>query len=113
MNLKEYKVQTALGLISYGDKYIIILNSEDTELLEYFSKDKDYYIRSYVAENKNTPVKMLELLSRDENYYVRSYVAKNKNTPVKILRLLAEDEDSMVRHEAEKRLRSYSVNTWE
>ena len=98
MNLKEYKVQVALGLISYGDKCKIAVNTNAIKLLEYLSRDKDIVVKCAIAKNKNTPGKVLELLSKDKDYPVRCKVAINKNVSKKILKYLSRDEDYVVRY---------------
>ena len=104
MNLKEYKVQTALGLISYGDKYNIAVNTSVIKLLEYLSRDKDVAIKCAIARNKNTSIEILEYLSKDKNNIIRYWVAVNKNTPVEILRLLSKDKDYYTKNKAKGKL---------
>ena len=55
MTVKEFKIQYALGSLSYNMKLKL-------------------------AKNPNTPKKILIILSKDEDWYVRSYVADNPNT---------------------------------
>ena len=104
MNLKEYKVQVALGLISYGDKCKIAVNTNVIKLLEYLSRNKDVAIKYAVAKNINTPVKILGYLSKDKNNIIRYWVAENKNTPVEILRILSKDKDYYTKNKAKERL---------
>ena len=60
-------------------------NSTSAEELEKLAEDEDYYVRSAVAENTNTPASLLDKLADDEEEYVRSAVTRNKNTPAAVL----------------------------
>jgi len=67
------------------------------EQLTKLSNDKEWYVRSWVAEHHNFPIPILEKLANDEESYVRCCVARNPNCPISILEKLANDEDWGVR----------------
>ena len=69
MTLKEFKIQKALGLITFDDE-------------------------CDMARHTDTPISMLEVLSKSNRIAVRYYVAMNTNTPVKILKKLSKDNSS-------------------
>ncbi len=52
--------------------------------------------RGFVSRNSRSIV-ILEQLAGDENWWVRSGVARNSNTPTAILKRLAKDGDEWVR----------------
>lgn len=54
-------------------------------VLTELSKDEEWIVRYYVAENPKTPVPILMELSTDKSSEVRSKVADNPNTPVSVL----------------------------
>ena len=78
-------------------------NSTSPAELEKLAEDDDYYVRSAVAENPNTPASMLDKMADDEERYVRQNVARNPYTPAFVLekegrkkcwgKSLAEDKD--------------------
>ena len=86
------------------EKLILAKTSNDINILTILSKDKDEYIRAYVASNKNTPVEILSLLAKEQDRYTREFVAYNKNTSIEILKELINDEDEHVKQIAIKRL---------
>jgi hypothetical protein len=49
------------------------------------SKDGDWYVRCWVADNPNTTKKVLTKLSKDEDGHVRYWAAENPNTPKEVL----------------------------
>ena len=54
-------------------------------ILDYLSKDDDYYIRRIVALNENATPEILTRLASDSELEVRLSVARNRNTPEDIL----------------------------
>ena len=66
MTLKEFDIQYALGLITFGDV-------------------------CDMARSLDTPTNMLKILSQNKNISVRYFVAMNTNTPKKILKKLSKD----------------------
>ena len=75
MTTKEFEVQLALGTLSFEDKLKL-------------------------ADNKRTSKKVLTILYRDENWFVRSRVVENPNTPKEVLEKLSTDKDKSVRTSA-------------
>ena len=72
MTIKEFKVQYALGTLTWQMKTELVNNpNTPVEILTKLSKDKDSYIRYWVAENPNTPKEVLERLLHDEDWIVR------------------------------------------
>ena len=66
MTLKEFKVQEALGLITFNDKCDMARNNDTPpDTLKLLSKDNHISVRYFVAMNTSTPVKMLKKLSKD------------------------------------------------
>ncbi len=86
MTVKELKIQLALGSLSHSDKYDIAENTKSIKILKILSTDKNWYIRSTIARNPNTPKEVLKILSTDEDNTVRYFVAMNPNTPKEALR---------------------------
>ena len=72
MTTKEFEIQLALGSLSYMNKL-------------------------RCADNKRTSKKALTILSKDENWFVRSMVVHNSNTPMDVLEKLSTDKDRYVR----------------
>jgi hypothetical protein len=66
-------------------------------VLEILFKDEEEDIRGRVALNTNTPPGELEILSKDEWFVVVRSVAANPNTPVRVLETLSQDGDSDIR----------------
>lgn len=62
MNLKEFKIQDALGLITFKDRERLAKESKNKKLLYYLAFDKYSYVRHCVAGNKNCH---LEVLGKD------------------------------------------------
>lgn len=98
MTFKEFKVQYALGTLSFeiiGD----LTKSKRTlkKVLTILSTDKDWTVRYWVALNPNTPKDVLKELSTDEDCVVRSSVARNFTTPIEVLKELSKDEHFYVR----------------
>lgn len=56
------------------------------------AKSEDYYIREFVAQNKNTPIEALYILA-DDSSRVSYYVAQNPNTTIEILEKLVENKN--------------------
>lgn len=61
-------------------------------------------IRLSRAKAEDTPAEKLEILSKDSFWFVRDYVATNKNTPEHCLKNLLNDPVSRVRYDAERTL---------
>ena len=78
--------------------------STDINKLTILSKDSNWYIRSLVAGNTNTPVEILSILAKDTDTYVRYYVVQNFNTPIEVLKKLINDEDEYIKEAAINRL---------
>ena len=72
--------------------------TKDLETLDVLSKDKDYWVRCFVARNLNTKTETLDYLSQDKIYYVRCYVASNHNTKQETLDVLSQDKNWVVRY---------------
>ena len=75
MTIKEFEVQKALGLLTYGMKIEL-------------------------AKNKRTSKEVLIILSTDKSWQVRYSIASNSNTPTKVLTKLLKDKDEMIRNQA-------------
>ena len=85
MTIKEFKIQNALGLISYDMKWRVAKNPNTLKgILETLSTDENIGVRYEVAKNLNTPIKILKILSKDSDWYVKGYVSNNPNTPKEI-----------------------------
>jgi hypothetical protein len=69
----------------------------DPVILDELSKDKNWYVRSYVVKNPNTTPETIDYLSKDEDPDVRWCVARNPNTTPETLDYLSRDKDSDVR----------------
>jgi hypothetical protein len=86
MNVKELKIQIALGSISDEEKMNLVGNPcVPPEILLLLSKDKNLDIRYRIAGNLFTSPEILLELSKDKNGFVRWRVACNPNTPPEIL----------------------------
>ena len=85
MTDKEFKFQYALGTISEEDLEHIAMNTTSKYILTILSKEKDWTVRSYVADNKSTPEGVLSELLIDKDYHVRGCASCNPNTPAKVL----------------------------
>ena len=70
MTTKEFKIQLALGSLSYDMKIEL-------------------------ARNLNTPKEVLAILSKDKNEWVRCMVAANPNAPKEVLTILSTDKDGL------------------
>lgn len=79
------------------DRILLATNSKDPKELATLANDEDALIRTYVAENTNTPANVLEQLAYDEHSAVRRFVACNPNTPANVLAKLADDDNEWVR----------------
>ena len=83
MTIKEFKIQLALGSLSYDMKRELAINpNTPKEILKILSRDKNWYIRRIVARNRNTPIETLTKLGWDEDYSVRCAVHDNSNKPM-------------------------------
>ena len=88
MTTKEFKVQLALGSLSYEDKIKLAYNP------------------NRVVENPNTPKEVLRRLSTDKNWFViRCKVTFNPNTPKDVLKKLSKDEHEYVRYWATRAIK--------
>ena len=70
MTLKEFKMQYALGSLSY-DNLLALAKRPNTSkaILTILSKDKNYWVRSNVAHNPITPMNtLLEISTAEEEY---------------------------------------------
>ena len=73
MTIKEFKIQLALGTLSYMNKLRCAGNKRTSKkVLTILSKDKNWFVRAYVAWNSNTPIEVLKILSTDKDRYVRT-----------------------------------------
>ena len=61
------------------NKLVFAVTTKDPETLDVLSQDEDYYVRYWVAVNRNTKPETLDVLSQDEDYRVRWDVAQNPN----------------------------------
>ena len=101
MTIKEFKIQLALGTLTYDMKLkLTYYDNPNTpvEILTILSTDEYWLVRCRVAENPNTPKEVLTILSADKDYGVRCSVAKNPNTPKEALTKLSTDKSSDVRY---------------
>lgn len=71
--------------------------SKSARLLEDLGRDRDPYVRRWVAWNENTPGYVLAALARAPETEVREEVASNPATPPSTLARLAGDPDAGVR----------------
>ena len=73
MTFKEFKIQNALGTLSYKDKWHLAYNPKTCKgILTILSRDKGTWgIRYRVALNPNTPLKIVKILSTDKNPFIR------------------------------------------
>ena len=104
MTVKEFKFQYALGTISKEDLIKIAKKSTSKYILTVLSKNKDWYIRSYVATNSSTPIDALIKLSKDEDWFVRSRVTENPS----VVEALSY-EDSFISWEVDNQITSKMV----
>jgi len=82
MTVKEFKMQTALGTLSYANKIkLAYARRTPKKVLAILSNDISWCVKEGIATNRNTPVKILEKLSKDENEWIR-FNAKNNSTLV-------------------------------
>lgn len=74
MTIKEFKIQYALGTLSWDDRRRLA-NDKRTlkKILTILSTDKNSSVRCRVAENLNTPIGILKILSTDKHWGVRTY----------------------------------------
>ena len=85
MTTKEFKMQLALGTLTYDIKKELADNKRTSkEILIILSTDEVWYIRCRVADNSNTSKEVLTKLSKDKNSNVRYWIAYNPNTPKEI-----------------------------
>jgi len=92
MTLKEFKVQCALGTLSYNTIKTIAANSQTcVEVLHELSSAKNDNIRQAVASNLSTPIQTLINLSKDF-YTIRQAVAANPNAPQYALAMLSKSD---------------------
>ena len=87
----------------YYVRYWVARNPKATvEILQSLAQDKDSRVRYWVSRHPNATVEILQGLSRDKDYYVRYGVAGHPNATIEILQGLAQDENSYVREKAMK-----------
>ena len=73
MTTKEIEIQLALGTLSYMNKLRCADGKRTSKkVLTILSKDKNWFVRSIVVHNSNTPMDVLEKLSTDKDRYVRT-----------------------------------------
>ena len=85
MTIKEFKIQLALGSLTYDMKWDIANNKRtSTEILTILSTDKYNIVRWRVANNPNTPEEILKKLSTDKDWCIRYGVARNINNPKEV-----------------------------
>ena len=89
MTIKEFKIQYALGTLSYDMRYELAKDKKTPkEILTILSTDKNRHVRYWVAENPNTPKEVLKVLSTDWNMGVRWWAARNPNAPKEVVEKL-------------------------
>jgi len=111
MTTKEFKIQYALGSLSVDDLLTLAYSFNTSKcILTQLSEDKRWNIRSWVAENRNTPIKVLEELAKDEETHVLYWLVENPNTPIKVLEKLSKDENLAVKRHAAVYLNNRRVN---
>ena len=82
MTIKEFEIQYALGSLSTDMIVKLAANKQTSKkILTILSKDENWYVRGWVADNPNTPTEVLKILSIDEDIGVRYFVSRNPNTP--------------------------------
>ncbi len=96
MTIKEFKIQDALGLISYQIEVELSYQTEKG-LLRVLSGSKYKRIRQTIAFNRNTPIVTLIKLANDVDENIRAIVSLNPNTPTNIIKKLSIDKDSIVK----------------
>ena len=90
MTFKEFRIQLALGTLSFNMKMDIAENPDTSvEVLTKLATDKTWIIRHRTASNLNTPIEVLVKLSKDKAQSVRWEVAENPNTPKETLTKLS------------------------
>ncbi len=85
--------------MKYEEDYIKELAkiTTDPEILDELSKDEDYRVRCWVAQNPNITPETLNYLSKDDYWWVRYWVALNHNTSPETLDSLSKDKNPDVR----------------
>ena len=86
------------------NKLELSIKTSDPKILDELSRDENWLVRSWVAENLNTTPEILDYLSKDEDSGVRYWVAINLNTSPETLDYLSRDEDYDVRWEVARNL---------
>ena len=66
MNIKEFKVQYAIGSLTYDDLLEMARNTTSKKILVILSEDKNPWIRGRVAGNTYTPMDVLLNISKAE-----------------------------------------------
>lgn len=108
MTIKEFKVQYALGTLTWQMKTELARDSTSTGILTTLSKDANWLVRAYIAENPNTPTAVLTwLLSKDEDEWVRCRAVNNPNTSLEVFTIMKEDRDPVVKYYAIKRFNNH------
>lgn len=74
--------------LHFSERSRIARTSKNPNTLKTLATDEEWFVRSYVAENPNTPLEVLKILANDEDSIVREYVLENKNTTELIRRLV-------------------------
>jgi hypothetical protein len=73
-------------------RLLVARHSDDEEILNYLTKDNDFYVRVNLAVNHEVPQHILAKLMRDPDYRVRREVIRNPNTDKSILIDLSEND---------------------
>lgn len=90
MNQKEYD--------SWLSSFLHNPHEIPPEVLDYFSYDEHWDLRSCVATNQNTTPEILDRLANDEDWCVREGVASNPNTYSELLERMSYDKNDWVRY---------------
>lgn len=77
MTIKEFKIQLALGTLSYEMKLKLALRSTSTKILAKLAKTKDFLITIRIAHNPNAPEHILRKLSRDKFKSISQFAQMN------------------------------------
>ena len=94
------------------NKRQLALTTTDPKVLDELSRDENWLVRSWVAENLNTKQETLDYLSKDECWYVRWRVAQNSNTMPETLKQIAIVEDNETVKYVIKNNPNCSEETW-
>jgi len=76
MTIKEFKIQYALGTLSFNDKAKIAKTTRSKRILALLSEDKDWWVRLHVSMNVIAPQEILIKLSKDTMKSIQKYARK-------------------------------------